>query len=116
MTLAGLDAEEIANAVEDQFTSRLAGGEEAFVSFMYAFAERLQHTRFVVAAGRFATRLSDLSYIRSLRELWKARQMDVKKLPKNEELIARLPVAGMIDGKNPLTGTDREEQHDNGIL
>lgn len=117
MTLAGLDAENIADVVQDQFAVRLAGGEEAFVSFLYAFGDRLRTTRFVTSALRFCERLrADAKYIKVLRELWKARQMNTKNLPKNEELLARLPLDELLLNKNPLTGVDTEEQYDQGIV
>lgn len=115
--LAGMDAEEIANVVEDQFAFRLAGSEEALVAFIYGLNERLQHTRFAVAALPFVEKLrSDLKYVESLRDLWKARAFDVQSLPKTEELLAGLPTADSLSGLNPLTGTPRPHQDDNGIL
>lgn len=115
--LAGMDAEEIANVVEDQFAFRLAGSEEALVAFIYGLNERLQHTRFAVAALPFVEKLrSDPKYVESLRDLWKARAFDVQSLPKTDELLAGLPTADSLSGLNPLTGTPRPHQDDNGIL
>ena len=115
--LAGMDAEEIANVVEDQFAYRLAGGEDAFVSFLYALPERLQHTRFAVTAMPYVERLrSDEKYVAELRELWASRRIDPKQLPKTKELMEKLPSAESVAGLNPLTATDREEQHDPGII
>lgn len=115
--LAGMDAEEIANVVEDQFAFRLAGSEEAFVAFVYGLNERLHHTRFASAAASFVERLrSDPAYVQSLRDLWKARAFDVQSLPKTEELLAGLPTAESLQELNPLTGTPRTHQEDNGIL
>lgn len=115
--LAGMDAEEIANVVEDQFAFRLAGSEEAFVAFVYGLSERLHHTRFASAAASFVERLrSDPAYVQSLRDLWKARAFDVQSLPKTEELLAGLPTADSLKDLNPLTGTPKTHQEDNGIL
>lgn len=117
MVLAGMDAEEIVNVVEDQFAFRLAGGEETFVAFIYALSERLKHTRFAVAAAYFVDKLrEDPKYFESLRDLWKARSLDVGNLPKNEELMGRLPSPELASGLNPLTGTDRTVQEDIGIV
>ncbi len=117
MVLAGLDAEEIANAVEDQFAYRLSGGEEAFVACVYAIATRLPTTRFAVSALPFIKRLiGETAYLKSLRELWKSRTFDVKKLPSNDELLAVLGSLGALRKLNPLTGVDRGEQHDMGII
>lgn len=117
MVLAGLDAEEIANAVEDQFAYRLAGGEEAFVACLYALSKRLPDTRFVVTAQQFLQRLTaDPTYIRALRELWKSREFDHAKLPTNEELMKELGAVDVSGTFNPLTGTEREVQHDIGMI
>lgn len=112
--LAGIDAENVANVVEDQFAYRLAGGEDAFVAFLYALADRLQHTRFVVSAATIIEKMStNAAYLRTLRELWKSRTFDQKKFPSNEELIARLPSNLSSSGKNALTGTESEmHQHE----
>ncbi len=117
MILAGMDAEEIANVVLDQFAFRLAGSEEALVAFIYGLGERLQHTRFAVAALPFVERLrNDPSYTESLRALWKSRAFDVEKLPTTEELLSSLPTSESLSSLNPLTGTPLSVQEDNGIL
>ncbi len=115
--IAGLDAEEIANAVEDQFAFRLCGGEEAFVACIYALVHRVASTRFAVTANPFIRRvLGDPAYLKSLRALWKSRMFDPKKLPSDKELLEQLGKVVITDTLNPLTGTEREVQHDNGIL
>ncbi len=114
--LAGLDAEEIANAVEDQFTFRLAGGEDALISCLYALSMRLEHTRFAVSAAPYIERLTlDAAYLRTLRELWKSRALNAKDFPSNDELMTMLKVTA-IDTLNPLTGIPREQKHDGGIV
>ena len=63
----------------------MAGAEESFVSCIYALPERLPHTRFIVTAAPFIQRLkADAEYLESLRNMWKSRTIDPKKLPKNE--------------------------------
>lgn len=114
--LAGLDAEEIANVVEDQYAFRLAGGEEAFVAFVYALSERLKHTRFAVTAMPFVEMLRDRKYFEELRALWKVRSIEAGALPKTGDLIERLPPAETVLEMNPITGIDREEQRDSGII
>ncbi len=115
--LAGMDAEEIANVVEDQFAFRLAGSEEALVACIYGLRDRLQHTRFAATALSFIERLrNDPAYTESLRALWKSRAFDVQKLPKTEELLADLPTVESLSGLNPFTGMPRSSQEDNGIL
>lgn len=114
--LAGLDAEEIANVVLDQYAFRLAGAEDAFVSFMYAFGERIKHTRFAVTAMPFVEMLSNPPYMQSLRKLWKERAMETEDLPENNDLIARLPTPESARNLNPITSTEREVQADIGII
>ena len=115
--LAGMDAEEIANDTEDQFALRLAGGEDVFVSCVYGLAQRLPTTRFMVSAQPMIERLrTDTAYLLSLRALWKSRAIDPKEFPTNEELTTVLLGIPPVDTLNPLTGTERGEQHDMGIL
>ncbi len=115
--LAGLDAETIATVVEDQFAYRLAGGEEAFVAAVYAFAERLPHTRFFMMAMSYIERLkTDAAYMKTLRALWKSRGVDSKKLPSNDELVGMLSKPIVEAVTNPLTGVAREAQHDPGMV
>jgi transketolase len=117
VVLAGLDAEEIANVVEDQFAYRLAGGEEAFVACLYALSERLKHTRFCVRASSYVDRLkADLPYLRTLRELWKSRALEAKQLPKNEDLQKMLPESQTFEGLSAITGASETKQHDCGIV
>ncbi len=115
--LAGMDAEEIANVVQDQYAFRLAGGEEIFTAFMYALSERLKHTRFAVTAMPFIEVLrGDQKYFEELRALWKMRSLDVNVLPSTSDLMERLPLAETVLELNPITGIDREEQRDCGII
>ncbi len=96
----------------------MAGGEEVFVACLYALVHRLQSTRFAVTARPFVQKLlADPGYVRLLRELWKSRGFDPKKLPTNEELsqaLASLP--DVSQSLNVLTGTEKEEQHDIGMI
>lgn len=114
--LAGLDAEEIANTVEDQFAFRLAGGEEVFVACLYALSERLKYTRFMSTALPFIERLSDETYTETLRDTWKARKLEEKELPSTKDLLTRLPARASFDMLNPLTSTVLDTQHDIGII
>ena len=118
LVLAGLDAEEIANTVEDQFAFRLGGSEEALVAFVYGLIEGIQNTRFAASLKPFVDRIKadDGAYLKILRELWKARTFDPKKLPSNENLLSMLPPDRIFEGLNPLNGCPREEQVDIGIV
>lgn len=117
MILAGLDGENIANTVEDQFSYRLAQSEEAFVTFLYGLAERLPHTRFGVQAMAYIERLStDEMYVRTLREMWKVRAIPAKNLPSNADLQGILAEIHIAKDLNVLTGMPLTKQHDNGIV
>jgi hypothetical protein len=59
---------------------------------------------------------ADEPYVRTLRELWKSRTFNAKKLPKNAELLERLPSASTFELLNPLTGILSAEKHDAGML
>ncbi len=118
MLLAGLDAENIATTVQDQFAYRLAGGEEALVACLYALSDRLQHTKFLVSAQAYCQSfLASPDAIDALRQLWKARTFDSAQLPATTELLARFS-AHPIDESfyNSLTGTLCSDQHDVGIV
>lgn len=117
MVLAGMDAGEIVNVVEDQFAFRLAGGEESFVACIYALAERLPHTRFMTTAALFVEKLrKDEVYLALLRDLWKSRTISQKDLPANAALRRMLPEESQFEDLNPLTGTKSGVQHDIGIV
>ncbi len=117
MTIAGIDADNIVNVVEDQFAFRLAGSEEAFVACVYALGERLLASRFAPSMLPFIEKIrADEPYVRTLRELWKSRTFNAKKLPKNAELLERLPSASTFELLNPLTGILSAEKHDAGML
>jgi len=118
LVLAGLDAENMANVVEDQFAFRLAGSEEALVACIYALKERIPVTRFAASLKPFIDRLKadGGAYLKTLRELWKSRAFDHGKLPTTENLLEMLPPDAILEGLNPLNGCLLEKQKDIGIL
>ncbi len=115
--MAGIEPRHIADTVEDQFSHRLAGGEDAFVSCVYGLASRLSGGRFVVTARPFVEKLrSDDGYMTTLRELWKLRAIDPKEFPSNDVLKKQLANMPKEDAAlNPLTGTELPTHHDPGI-
>ncbi len=117
MVLAGLDAESIVNVVEDQFSLRLAQGEEVFVAFLYGLAQRLEHTRFAAKAQTYIEKLStNGAYLKVLRALWKSRTIAAKEFPDNAALQEMLGSIHVSENLNPLTGIEREVQKDVGII
>ncbi|MEN9561461.1 MAG: hypothetical protein RIQ56_734 [Candidatus Parcubacteria bacterium] len=89
--MAGLDVESIIDAVEDEIRSEVCGGEDAFVTAIFALEERGDQSRFRRSVRAFIDRLvSEKGYLESLRELWRRRSCPAAKLPKNDDLRTRL--------------------------
>lgn len=88
---AGLDADSIVNAVEDEVRTEVTGGEDAFVSSLYIMLHNLQTSRFRTKAAPFVERLlNEQGYLEKLRNVWKARTVPTDKLPTNDQLRHRL--------------------------
>lgn len=89
--LAGIDADSIADAIEDELRTEVTGGEDAFVSSVYMMTNRLSTSRFRQQAQPFVDKLmNDKGYLEGLRQAWKARSVPSDKLPKNDDLRRRL--------------------------
>lgn len=115
--IAGIDAENIVTVAEDQFSHRLVQGEEVFVAFLYGLKERLMHTRFLAQAQAYLQYLSgDEKYLKELRAMWKRNNILAKDFPSNDELIDIIKSVADNRPLNPITGIEREEQHDGGIV
>ena len=85
--MAGLDAESIADALQDELRTEVCGGEDIFVSAVYTIAHNLRHSRFEEMAKDYSNRLkSESGYLESLREAWKKRECPKEKLPSNEKM------------------------------
>ncbi|HVW66105.1 MAG TPA: transketolase C-terminal domain-containing protein [Candidatus Peribacteraceae bacterium] len=98
---AGIDAESIVNAVEDELHTEVTGGEDAFVSAVYTLTQHLGFSRFREQALPFVDKLlNEKGYLEELRNVWKARTVPAEKLPKNDDLRQRLGEAS----KNSLGG------------
>lgn len=117
MVLAGLDADSIADRMEDVFAFRLAGGEEMIVACLYALSERLQKSRFRVTALPYVQELvDDPQKIEVLRSLWRDRAIAPSDLPTTDALTKSLSLLHAEASVNPITGMEREVQHDIGIV
>lgn len=89
--LAGLDVDSIIDAVQDELRAEVRGGEDAFVSCIYALTENLQHSRFRDAAGPFIEKLlEEKGYLERLRNFWAQRMAPPSSFPKNDQLRQRL--------------------------
>lgn len=81
--LAGLDAESVENAVEDEIRAESWGGEDALVACLYALPERAKLSRFRPTLEAFVTRLvEEKEYLESLRDVWQKRTVAIENLPK----------------------------------
>jgi len=88
---AGIDADSIADAIEDELHTEVTGGEDAFVSSVYMMTNRLGASRFREQAQPFVDMLiNNKGYLEGLRQAWKARSVPSDKLPKNDDLRRRL--------------------------
>lgn len=88
---AGLDADSIVNAALDASRSEVTGGEDAFVTAMYAMRQNIGNSRFRTEALPYIERLTESSeYLDTLRAFWRKRTVDLDKLPENDELRQKL--------------------------
>lgn len=89
--MAGLDSESIAQAALDEVRTEIRGGEDAFVTAVYAVSDNAKKSRFHKSVLPFIERLSsEKGYMEALREKWKKRGIDPLKLPTSEELRKRI--------------------------
>lgn len=89
--LAGLDTDSIINAVHDEIHAEVTGGEDSFVTVLYALAENRKKSRFSESVQPFIDRLlTDNSYLEGLRAAWKKRSVPTEELPGNEKLKGML--------------------------
>lgn len=89
--LAGLDEDSILNAVLDEISIEVRGGEDAFVTTIYALAENAKKSRFGASVQWMIDAIvSDKNSLTAIRDKWKKRNVDASKLPDNTELRRRL--------------------------
>ena len=89
--IAGLDAESIADAVQDELRTEVRGGEDALVTAIHSIPRNRNVSRFIESATPYIHRLKEeRGYLESLRNDWKKRSAPEEKLPDNEALRARL--------------------------
>jgi hypothetical protein len=88
--MAGIDAESIADAVQDEIGTEVCGGEDAFMSVMHSLSYNIHSSRFKGSATEFVEKLKDEKYLSALREMWKGRECNIEDLPSNKEIIEQL--------------------------
>ncbi|MDB4978053.1 MAG: transketolase [Candidatus Peribacteria bacterium] len=85
--LAGLDDESILNTVLDEVRKEVTGGEDAFVTSVYALLGNARESRFHETAMPYIERLGDeKDYLEKLRGVWEQRTADADSLPTNQKL------------------------------
>lgn len=88
---AGLDVDSVISAVLDEFRAEVTGGEDAFVSSIFAMLGNVRKSRFRESAIPFIEKLlKDKGYLEDLRSLWHKRTYPANKLPSNEQLREKL--------------------------
>jgi|TARA_Y100000310_G_scaffold332539_1_gene408320 transketolase len=88
---AGIDADSILDAVEDETRTEVCGGEDAFVTSIHELTTNIDHSKFAENANDFIKKLiNEKGYMESLREYWGGRACPEGKLPSNEDLIKKL--------------------------
>ncbi len=89
--LAGLDSDSIADAVLDEVGNEVCGGEDAFVSAIFALTQNAKKSRFREAVQPFIHRVQkEKGYMQALRAKWKERGCPSEKLPSTDALQKRL--------------------------
>jgi transketolase len=89
--LAGLDPESIADAARDEVKKEVCGGEDAFVTSIFALQTNSKQSRFKASVEPLIERIkTDKKYLDALRNVWRKRTCSVDKLPSNEQLMERL--------------------------
>ncbi len=89
--LAGLDAESVTNAVEDEIRAENWGSEDALVTCLFSLPERAKLSRFRAKLQTFVGRLlEEKDYLETLRDTWAKRAVAAENLPKTAVLKKRL--------------------------
>jgi transketolase len=85
--MAGIDAESIADAVQDEIRTEVCGGEDVLTSCIHSLPHNLTHSRFEESAKPYIERLkNEDGYLEALREEWRERACPNEKIPSDDEL------------------------------
>ena len=88
--LAGLDSENIADAVQDEIRAEVCGGEDVLVTAIHILEKRARVSRFGKSIAPFMEKVrQEKGYLENLRESWKKRGVPSGKFPTNEDLRKR---------------------------
>ncbi|MDA1209101.1 MAG: thiamine pyrophosphate-dependent enzyme [bacterium] len=89
--MAGIDAESIEDAVQDEVHSEVSGGEDAFVSCLHELLHNKLYSRFSPSVDGFVDKIvNDAGYMDKLRLFWKEKECPREELPSNGDLLTKL--------------------------
>lgn len=89
--MAGLDVQSVIDAVLDELSVEVFGGEDALVSMIYNLPVKVLESRFEKTAAPFVLHLlQDPKYLQQLRDYWKDRAVRQDDMPTNQALQERL--------------------------
>ena len=89
--MAGIDADSIADATQDEARTEVCGGEDALVTAISELHHNLAHSRFAETARDFAHKVvHQKGYMDTLRTYWQERTCPKEELPTNTELTQKL--------------------------
>lgn len=89
--MAGVDTDSIIDAVLDETTVEVLGGEDALISTLYELPTRLIHSRFGKQASPYVLEVLQVDgYIDILRDYWKNRAVREDDVPSTEDILDRL--------------------------
>lgn len=89
--MAGIDADSIADAIQDEVRTEICGGEDALISSLYELMNNRLHSRFSATVQDFINKLTqEKQYVEGLRSFWAARSCPKEKMPSTAQLIERL--------------------------
>jgi transketolase len=100
--LAGLDADSLMEAIEEEVRAEVCGGEDILLSCLYALPERVLLSRFRVQMLDVVAWLQQPGAFEALRRHWASRAVEVDALPTVKTLLQRL-------SEVPLTGKGGEQ-------
>ena len=88
--LAGLDTDSIVDAVQDEISSEVCGGEDVLVTVVHTLEQLSRRSRFGKTVEVFLEKIrNEKGYLEELRNAWKKRAIPPGNFPSNETLRER---------------------------
>ncbi|HLC75850.1 MAG TPA: transketolase C-terminal domain-containing protein [Candidatus Peribacterales bacterium] len=89
--IAGLDAESIADAVQDELRTEVCGGDDVFASVLHSLPHHCAHSRFGAMANKYIQQLkNEKGYLESLQKMWRQKACPTEKIPSLDVLREKL--------------------------